>query len=175
VLRDVEHQHPFLFKKEKNFMRINFYDTRLSEDSRTILVKEKAINYQASNIDTCSPKILKDLMNTVVHLNVLGEEHLYMLALNHKAKLLGIFFISKGTVSQTCLNPRELFMRALMVGASCIVICHNHPSQNITPSGQDVITTQKVKGAGELLDIPLIDHIIIGGDDYYSFSEKGLL
>lgn len=156
-------------------MRINFYDTRL-EDSRTILVKEKAMNYAIDgNIDTCSPKTLKDLMNTVVHLNVLGEEHLYMLALNHKGKILGVFFVSKGTVSQTSLSPRELFMRALIVGASCIIICHNHPSQDVTPSREDVITTQKIKEAGELLDIPLIEHLIIGGDNYFSFFDKGLL
>jgi len=136
-----------LFKKEILFMRINFYDTRL-EDSRTILVKEKAMNYAIDgNIDTCSPKTLKDLMNTVVHLNVLGEEHLYMLALNHKGKILGVFFVSKGTVSQTSLSTREIFMRALMVGASCIIICHNHPSQDVTPSREDVITTQKIKEA----------------------------
>lgn len=156
-------------------MRINFYDTRL-EDSRTILVKEKAMNYAIDgNIDTCSPKTLKDLMNTVVHLNVLGEEHLYMLALNHKGKILGVFFVSKGTVSQTSLSTREIFMRALMVGASCIIICHNHPSQDVTPSREDVITTQKIKEAGELLGLPLADHIVIGGDDYFSFLDKGLL
>lgn len=157
-------------------MRVNFYDTKLSEDGRTMLVKEKAINYQTDgNINVNSPEILKELMNSIVHLNVLGEEHLYMLALNHNTKLLGIFFISKGTVSQTCLSTREIFMRALMVCASCIIICHNHPSQNPTPSRDDVITTQKIKEAGELLNIPLMDHIVIGGDDYFSFLEKGLL
>lgn len=62
-----------------------------------------------------------------------------------------------------------------MVGASCIVMCHNHPSQNITPSKEDVITTQKIKEAGELLGIPLIEHLIIGGDNYFSFLDKGLL
>lgn len=157
-------------------MRINFYDTRLSEDGRTMLVKEKAVNYQTDGkLDICSPKIVKELMNSIVQLNMLGEEHLYMLALNHSTKLLGIFFISKGTVCQTCLSSREIFMRALMVGASCIVICHNHPSQNVTPSREDVITTQKIKEAGELLDIPLMDHLIIGGDSYFSFMDKGLL
>lgn len=76
-------------------MRINFYDTRLSEDGRTMLVKEKAVNYQTDGkVDICSPKIVKELMNSIVQLNMLGEEHLYMLALNHSTKLLGIFFIS---------------------------------------------------------------------------------
>ena len=156
-------------------MRINFYDTRLEEDGRTMLVKEKAVNYKVEGkVDICSASIVKELMNSLVQLNILGEEHLYMLALN-RTKLLGIFLISKGTVCQTCLSPREIFLRALMVGASCIVMCHNHPSQNITPSKEDVITTQKIKDAGELLGIPLIEHIIIGGDNYFSFMDKGLL
>ncbi len=157
-------------------MRINFYDTRLSEDGRTMLVKEKAVNYQIDgNINACSPKILKDLMNSIVQLNILGEEHLYMLALNHTGKILGIFLVSKGTVSHTRLSSRDIFMRALMAGASCIIICHNHPSQNAAPSRDDVIATQKIKEAGELLDIPLMDHLIIGGDSYFSFMDKGLL
>lgn len=157
-------------------MRINFYDTRLSEDGRTMLVKEKAVNYQTDgNMNAHSPKVLKELMNSIVHLNILGEEHLYMLALNHNGRILGIFFISKGTVCQTCLSPRELFIRALMVSASCIVICHNHPSQNPAPSREDMVTTQKIKEAGELLNIPLMDHLIIGGNSYYSFFEKGIL
>lgn len=156
-------------------MRINFYDTRIKEDL-TVLVKEKAVNYQTNDdFRACSPKTVKELMNALVHLNALGEEHLYMLAFNNGSKLLGIFCISKGTVSQTCLSSREIFIRALMIGASYIVICHNHPSQKVTPSRQDVIATQKLKEAGELLDIPLMDHIIIGGDSYFSFTEKSLL
>ena len=107
-----------------------------------MLVKEKAVNYKVEGkVDICSASIVKELMNSIVQLNILGEEHLYMLALN-RTKLLGIFLISKGTVCQTCLSPREIFMRALMVGASCIVICHNHPSQNITPSSEDIAESQ---------------------------------
>ena len=102
-------------------MRINFYDTRI-EDCRTVLVKEKAVNYKIDSFS--SPAPVAELLNSVASLNVMGEEHCYMLGLNNKGKLIGLFFISKGTVNMTCLNPREVFMRALLVGATSIVLCH---------------------------------------------------
>lgn len=153
-------------------MRINFYDTRI-EDCRTVLVKEKAVNYKTD--DLSRPDRVAELLNTVTSLNMMGEEHCYMLALNNKGKLIGLFFISKGTVNMTCLSPREIFMRALMAGAALIVLCHNHPSGDPRPSGKDIEMTKKLKEAGELLGLPVIDHIIIGDKGYYSFVEKGLL
>lgn len=153
-------------------MRINFYDTRV-ENCRTVLIKEKAVNYKADDI--CKPSLVTKMLNTVVSLNVTGEEHCYMLALNNKGKLIGLFFISKGTVNMTCLNTREVFMRALLIGASLIILCHNHPSGDPEPSRQDMEITKKFKEVGEFLGIPLADHIIIGRSDYYSFMEKGLL
>lgn len=153
-------------------MRINFYDTRI-EDCRTVLVKEKAVNYKTD--DLSRPALVTELLNSVASLNVAGEEHCYMLALNNKGKLIGLFFISKGTVNMTCLSPREVFMRALLAGAALIVLCHNHPSGDPEPSRKDIEMTKKFQEAGELLGLPVIDHIIIGGNGYYSFLEKGLL
>ena len=153
-------------------MRINFFDTRI-EACQTVLVKEKAVNYRTDEFNR--PVLVAELLNSVASLNVMGEEHCYMLGLNNKGKLIGLFFISKGTVNMTCLNPREVFMRALLVGATSIVLCHNHPSGDPEPSGQDKEMTKRFKEAGKLLGIPLIDHIIIGGRGYYSFMENGLL
>lgn len=156
-------------------MRINFYDTRV-EDYRTVLVKERAVNYACETEKTCSPASIVKLMNDVANLNVLGEEYCYMLGLNNQAKILGLFFISKGTVNQTLVNGREIFMRALLIGASFIILCHNHPmSGNPKPSGVDIEVTEKIKEVGLLLGVPVADHIIIGADGYYSFMEKGLL
>ena len=154
-------------------MRINFYDTRLEEDGKTMLVKDKSVNYTTDKI--FSPERVVGMLNDVVSLNKMAEEYCYMLALNGKAQLLGIFFISKGTVNQTLLNPREIFMRALLIGASLIVICHNHPSSSIVPSKVDITVTQKLKEVGELIGLPITDHIIIGGDSYFILVDKGLL
>lgn len=152
-------------------MRINFYDTRLSDDGRTILVKEKAVNYDIEKAD--NPKDIVLMMQTLLHMDKLAEEHSYMLGLNNACKIIGIFFISKGTVNGSLMSARELYIRALIIGASMIIVCHNHPSGNAYASDSDIATTNKIREAGELLGIRLIDHIIIG-DGYYSFNENGM-
>ena len=154
-------------------MRINFYDAMLSDDGRTMLVKEKAVNYEAKKMN--NPQEIMLMMRSLLHLERRAEEHCYMIALNNSCKILGIFFISKGTVDASLLAPREIYIRALLVGAVQVILCHNHPSGNLTPSKLDISVTKQLKETGELIGIPLLDHIIIGGDSYYSFREQGML
>lgn len=154
-------------------MRINFYDARITGDDKTILVKEKGINYESLNMN--NPEKIYVMMQALLHMNELAEEHCYMIALNCSCRILGIFFISKGTVSLSLVSPREVFMRALLIGAVQIILCHNHPSGNAVPSECDVQLTKRIKEIGELLNIPLADHIIIGKNSYLSFKEANLL
>ena len=86
-----------------------------------------------------------------------------------------MFFLSKGTISASLLAPREVFMRAVLIGAVQIILCHNHPSGNTVPSDNDFKLTERIKKAGELLNIPLADHIIIAKNNYLSFKEANLL
>lgn len=153
-------------------MRITFYDTRVTKDYHTMLVKEKSIDYE-ERIN--NPKEIAELMRKILEMDMLGEEHCYMLALNNKNRILGVFLISKGTINQSIISAREVFMRALLVGASHIILCHNHPSKDCTPSNNDFMTTKRFKEAGELMGIPLLDHLIIGGDSYFSFNEAKML
>lgn len=162
-----------LKQQEALFMRINFYDTRLSEDSRTILIKEKAVNYHTEKISASQDIVL--LMQKLLHMDELAEEHCYMIALNSVGKILGVFFISKGTVNTSLVSPREIYIRALLAGAVQIIFCHNHPSGNVQPSESDIQLTQTLKKAGELMNISLTDHIIIGTDSYFSFCESQML
>lgn len=154
-------------------MRINFYDTRITESGRTILLKEKGVNYETMRID-CPGKISR-MLQTLLHMDELAEEHCYMIALNNSNKIVGIFLLSKGTVNECLISPREVFMRALLIGAVQIILCHNHPSGNITPSMEDDKLTMRIKEAGKLINIALIDHIIIAGSQYFSFDEAGIL
>lgn len=154
-------------------MRINFYDARITENDRTILVKEKGVNYETLKVN--NPDKIAAMMQAVLHINELAEEHCYMIALNSSCRILGIFFLSKGTVSASLVSPREIFIRALLIGAVQIILCHNHPSGNANPSDSDLKATQRIKDAGELLNICLTDHIIIGKDRYLSFKEANLL
>ena len=154
-------------------MRINFYEARLSEDKRIMLVKEKGVNYDVGKLN--SPEDIVLMMRKLLHVEQMAEEHCYMIAMNSSCKVLGVFFISKGTVNVSLVTPRELYIRALLAGAVQIVLCHNHPSGNAIPSEQDIAITQKIKEAGEMININLADHIIIGNNSYLSFKEAKIL
>lgn len=154
-------------------MRINFYDARITDEGRTILMKEKGINYNDAAMNC--PENIALMMQSLLHMDELAEEHCYMIALNSSCKVLGVFFVSKGTVNASLVSSREVFLRAMLIGAVQIILCHNHPSGNITPSDSDIKLTKQMKEAGELLNILLVDHIIIGRDNYLSLKKAGLL
>lgn len=103
------------------------------------------------------------------------REKVLLLFLDHKECLLGEELLSVGTVNTSLLSPREVFVRALKSEAVHIMLLHNHPSGDPTPSGQDIAITDEIKEIGKMIDIPLIDHIVIGDNRYISFKEAGLL
>lgn len=103
------------------------------------------------------------------------QEHMKLLMLNSKAKLLGETTISKGTVNASLVTPRELFIEALQKNAVSIIILHNHPSGDPSPSREDMLTTKRIQDSGALIGIELLDHIIIGNNCYISFREEGML
>ena len=103
------------------------------------------------------------------------QEHMKLLMLNSKSKLLGESDISKGTVNASLISPRELFIEALNKQAVSIILLHNHPSGDPTPSKTDFLLTRRVKEAGDLIGIELLDHIIIGDNCYVSFAEEELM
>ncbi len=103
------------------------------------------------------------------------REKAILLCLNNKNKLIHESVISIGTVNSASLSPRDVFINALKAGAVFVVLLHNHPSGDPTPSRSDVELTNKIRESGYMLDIVLKDHIIIGNQSYYSFNEKGLL
>ena len=103
------------------------------------------------------------------------QEHLYVLMLDSKNHYLGEQLITRGTANATLVTPREIFVEALRKQALGVVLIHNHPSGDPTPSGCDVEVTDRVTASGEMIGIALLDHIIIGDQDYFSFREQGLL
>ena len=98
-----------------------------------------------------------------------------LLMLNSKSKLIGETNISKGTVNASLITPRELFIEALQKNAVFVIILHNHPSGEPTPSREDRLITRRIQDAGALIGIELLDHIIIGNNCYVSFREEGML
>ena len=105
----------------------------------------------------------------------LEKEYVYLLMFDAKHKLIKDVRISEGTVNSSMLSPREVFVEALRYDAVYIILVHNHPSGDPTPSGQDIDITREMDRAGELIGIELSDHIILGNNCYVSLAERGIL
>ena len=103
------------------------------------------------------------------------QENLLLLLLDNKSHLLGEKLLFTGTVNASIVSPREIYLEALKYHAVGIILLHNHPSGDPAPSDADRRITRKIRDAGNLLDVPLLDHIIIGDKRYVSFHEEGYL
>ena len=103
------------------------------------------------------------------------QEQMAVMMLNTKGRLLGEQLISKGTVNASLITPREIFIQALHHHAVGILLVHNHPSGDPTPSREDIRITERIQQAGALIGIELLDHVIIGDKKYISFRERKLL
>ncbi|MBW6460200.1 MAG: DNA repair protein RadC [Bacteroidales bacterium] len=102
-------------------------------------------------------------------------ESFWVLLLNRANRVIRKINISEGGISGTVADPKKIYKIALDHNASSIILCHNHPSGNIQPSEADIRLTRKLKEAGLLLDLPVLDHLIIGGEAYFSFADEGMI
>ncbi len=100
-------------------------------------------------------------------------ESVYVIYMNQRGLPIGWRKIAQGGISSTIVDLRLIFSPALICLASSFVICHNHPGGSLEPSEADINLTEKLKQAGEILSIKLLDHIILTDTDYYSFSDNG--
>ncbi len=105
----------------------------------------------------------------------LTHEEFWILFLNRSNKPINRMKISQGGISGTVTDVRIIMKKAVENLASGLIVCHNHPSGNNNPSESDIQITQKIREAGALLDVQLLDHIIIAGSAYYSFADNGLI
>jgi DNA repair protein RadC len=104
------------------------------------------------------------------------SEEFKLLLMNRSNSVLGILAVSKGGLSGTVTDVRLIFQAAIKANASGIIVCHNHPSGNLNPSESDTKITHKIKEAGNLMDIQLLDHLILTTEgNYYSYADNGLL
>jgi DNA repair protein RadC len=98
------------------------------------------------------------------------REHFYVMHLDARNTVKLVELVTIGILSHATIHPRETFRRAVIEGSSAIIVAHNHPSGEVDPSDDDIRTTTKLHDAGEVLGIPLIDHIIFSLTKYYTFS-----
>lgn len=144
-------------------------------------LKEITVNYQPTTIVdsniSCSQDAEKVLRS--IYLNNKSEislkEFFYILLLNRSNKVLGYYKLSEGGITGTIADIRLAFGIALKSACSGMIMCHNHPSGSLTPSNADKELTKRFTGAGRLLDVQILDHIIISEDSYSSFADLGLL
>ena len=104
-----------------------------------------------------------------------SQEHFLIMFLNRGNQVLKVECISTGGITNTIVDPKVIYKKALTIGATAIILCHNHPSGNPRPSQEDFSLTRKLRAAGKLLDIEVEDHVIIGAEQFYSFAENGTL
>ena len=109
------------------------------------------------------------------YLSDLQTEEFWAIFLDQKNHVIYKTQISKGGISGTLVDVRVIFRIAIEHFATSVVVAHNHPTGNLTPSQPDISITRRIKEAGDLLDIKLLDHLIIGENSFFSFSEQGLL
>jgi len=105
----------------------------------------------------------------------LDREEFRVLVLNNKNRLLKNAMISAGTISEAIVHPREVFRDAIRESGAAVIVAHNHPTGELTPSREDIRTTQRLAEAGRIVGIPVLDHVIITNVSYFSFKEGGYI
>ena len=141
------------------------------ETYKCMLVRDRSIECDAV-------EDIEDAHNVFLALGMQDEpeEHLWMACLNAKCKIIGLHELSHGDIASSIVSMRSIFARALLQSAFGIILCHNPPSGDPTPSQEDISATKRVAKAAKMLDIKLFDHIIIGeGSQYTSMFGEGLL
>ena len=137
-----------------------------------MLVKDSSLRVPGKKAD--NPGAVADILKA--YLAGKDREHFVVLMLDTRHNVLGINTVSVGTLSASLVHPREVFKPAILANAAAVVVSHNHPSGETAPSPEDREATRRLARAGELMGIPLLDHVIVAdGAKHYSFKENGLI
>jgi len=135
------------------------------------MVKDHTALYEVNTVN--SPydayKIMVDFMKG------LDREMLCVMCLDTKNKVNAINIVSVGSLNSSIVHPREVFKAAILANSNAIILAHNHPSGDSTPSEEDITITKRMIDAGEILGIQVLDHVIIGEEKHVSLKEKGII
>lgn len=150
-------------------MKVKEYITKLNDQKNTYLAEIG--EHPCYCLD--DPQKCFDFINEVYDASHLSEEHFYVIATDIKSNPIGVFDVAHGPVDGSYVQPREILIRLLLCGASAAILVHNHPSGDPNPSVDDLETTTRLKAAFQLIGIKLLDHIVIGKEDFCSFCQQG--
>jgi DNA repair protein RadC len=137
------------------------------------LGRRRRVEEAVELVKITSSKVIFELMQPII--GELPHEEFWIVYLNNSNKVITKTQLSKGGITGTVVDIRIAFKMALEIGATSIVLCHNHPSGSLKPSEADKQITQKLKRAGESLEITILDHVIITETSYFSFVDQGIL
>jgi len=135
-------------------------------------VKEDLSAYLPPDRRYTSPEQISQIFS---FLTTESKEYFFTLHLDGKNRILCLDGVSVGSLNQSIVHPREVFKTALLSSAAGIILVHNHPTGDPSPSSEDITITRRLKEAGELLGIKVLDHVIVGDGEYISFVERGLV
>ncbi len=140
---------------------------------RIVLDRTGSIAKEGTAVVDCAgvaAKLFREFLGDV------PEEHFVLAVLDCRRRVIGVSEVSVGTLSASLVHPREVFRTAILLNGAAIIVCHNHPSGDSSPSTEDREVTKRLTRAGELIGIPVADHVVLGeGGSYYSFRERGLM
>lgn len=141
-----------------------------------IEIRYKSKTKASDRIKITSPITGADVFREMFNADTIDyQEEFIMLLMNRANQVIGYYKVAQGGMVATVVDVRTIFSVALKAGATNIMIAHNHPTGNVRPSDADKRITEQVRNAGKIMDIHLLDHIIITGEDYYSFANEGLI
>src|ERR1035437_1273205 len=152
-------------------MQTNLLNYNLAEIQVSYRTKVKASERRQIKTSKDCESVFREIWSSSMEF----KEEFYIILLNRANKVLGWYKVSEGGMSGTVVDPKIVFSIALKGLASSIVISHSHPSGNLKPSDQDIALTKQLKQAGVLLEIPVLDHLILSADGYYSFADEGIM
>lgn len=164
-----------LFKSSpRELMKI--HGVKEAKATQIVAVCELYKRFKISNIYQRKISKPSDIADLVMdELNTLTQEVVLLITLDTKNKVISKREVFKGSLNSSLIHPREIFREALKDSAASIIICHNHPSGDTTPSKEDINVTLRIKECGKLMGIELLDHIIIGRNKFISLKEKSIL
>lgn len=155
---------------------IKFNGIKTAKATQVIACFELARRLASYKVENTAVKGSKDVAEIFIpEFRYKKKEHLIGVYLDNRNKIIRKEVISIGTLDTSLIHPREIFLPAVEAGAKFVILVHNHPSGNTVPSKEDILVTKRIINSGILLGIEVIDHIIIGGNEYLSFKDKGLI
>lgn len=153
---------------------LDLFPYRVEFQLRTFVVKDLSERWQAGQPLRSSEDTWRYAQGVYATLDA-DKEHFLLLALNNKNRVIGYKVISTGSLTASLVHPREVYRAALTFDAAAVIFTHNHPSGDPQPSQEDIEITRRLRECCEVFGIRVLDHVVLGRDRFFSFSDKGML